>query len=349
MTPSDVDTASTKLEHGGEAMKFSGHVDTPSDGDLVQRHGFQVEGWAHVGEIEHRHVEAFVDGVLVGATELSHSRPDVALAFRVPEMLDSGFTFACSLPEQLRDRQTLRLRVVAVGASGEQAVLGERWLRLSHEDYRQHGHGDVLRDGATKVLRRDDVYGSGPPSPLADGRVVELVRRYLRKSESILDVGCGIGAFGRVLAPEGYDWTGCEVREDFCATVRAVGLRAEAVVGTKLPFDDGSFGSALCIEVLEHIDDFNAFLAEIRRVVTRRAVFSVPNFESIPVMSANYAIPWHMLESDHKNFFTRQSLATTLETVFAHVEVFEYGALAQFRTSDQLSVYNHLFAIADVR
>lgn len=348
MRTDDTDPAFAKLEHGDEAMKISGHVDIPSDGDLVQRHGFQIEGWAYAGEGEQRHVDAFVDEVLVGTTELSHPRPDVALALGIPQMLDSGFTFACSLPEQLRDRQTIQLRIVAIAPSGERVTLGERWLRLSHEDYRHHGHGDVLRDGAIKVLRREDVYGSGPPSPLADGRVVELIRRYLRKDESILDVGCGIGAFGRVLVPEGYDWTGCEVREDFCDAVREVGLRAATVVGTTLPFEDASFGSAICIEVLEHIDDFNAFLAEIRRVVRRRVVFSVPNFESIPVMSANYAIPWHMLESDHKNFFTRQSLAATLRRFFAHVEVFEYGALAQFRTGDELSVYNHLFAIADI-
>jgi SAM-dependent methyltransferase len=325
-----------------------GCIDAPGDGDLVQRHAFHVEGWAHAEGAAGQRVGAFIDDVPIGSTRLIIERPDVAAALQRPEIARCGFSFACVIPERLRDRSTLNVEIALLDARGGRHVVAKRWLRLSKQDYRLNGHGEVLRESSTAVLKRENVYGSGPPSPIADGRCVSLVRRYLRRHERILDVGCGIGAYGRVLEPEGFNWTGCEVRADFCAAVRACGLRAELVAGPRLPFEDASFDAALCIEVLEHIDDYSAFVAEIRRVVRRRALFSVPNFESIPVMALNYAIPWHMLESDHKNFFTRWSLGAALSASFAHVEVFEYGALDRFRTEDGLPVFNHLFAIADV-
>lgn len=36
-------------------------------------------------------------------------------------------------------------------------------------------------------------------------------------------------------------------------------------------------------------------------------------------------IPWHLLEGDHKNFFTRTSLRTLLQRYFRQVEIFSYG------------------------
>jgi len=46
-----------------------------------------------------------------------------------------------------------------------------------------------------------------------------------------------------------------------------------------LPFADADFDAALCLEVLEHIDEPRAFLAEIRRVAPRQLIVSVPNCE----------------------------------------------------------------------
>jgi len=45
---------------------------------------------------------------------------------------------------------------------------------------------------------------------------------------------------------------------------------------TRLPFPDSTFDLILAIEVLEHVDDPDAALAELRRVGTRDLVASVP-------------------------------------------------------------------------
>ena len=322
---------------------IAGCIDSPGDGELVQRHSFMCEGWVLAsGE---RVVEASIDGVVIGRTAHGFARPDVVASVAVGNRQASGFAFSCEPPEALRNRATAELLVTVSDATGDRAV-GRRRIRFSAFDYREYGHGGVLTDAHPGILRREDVYGSGPPSAQADVHAVGLITRSLRPGERIIDVGCGIGAYGRVLSSLGYDWTGVEIRPEFVEEVRKAGLNAQVVDGGRLPFDDASFDAAICVEVLEHIPDFSAVVAEIARVTRRIAFFSVPNYETIPVMARAYAIPWHMLEADHKNFFTRRGLARLLRTAFAKVDVLEYGELENFHTPDNLPVYNHLFAVA---
>ena len=88
------------------------------------------------------------------------------------------------------------------------------------------------------------------------------------------------------------------------------------------------------------------FAAEIARIVTRRALFSVPNMELLPYLHDWRVVPWHLLEGDHKNFFTRASLHALLAGFFRRVEIFPYGE-HPLRTRDGVSLYVHLFAVAD--
>jgi hypothetical protein len=53
-----------------------------------------------------------------------------------------------------------------------------------------------------------------------------------------------------------------------------------------------------------------------------------------------------MLESDHKNFFSRGSLRELLGRYFSDVEVFTYGNLPNIRSYEGIEIPNHLFAVA---
>ena len=108
---------------------------------------------------------------------------------------------------------------------------------------------------------------------------------------------------------------------------------------------DEEFDEAICIEVLEHIEHPEPFLEEISRIVRQRALFSVPNIEVIPYFKDWETVPWHMLEGDHKNFFTRTSLRELLAPHFSHVEVFSYSE-HPLRTRDGIALHAHLCAVA---
>ena len=227
---------------------------------------------------------------------------------------------------------------------GSQEILGPRLIRISNIDYRERDFGGILVDGFDAVLGRNQVYTSGNPAPQADDYCAQLVRRYLFPGENVLDVGCGIGAWQRALVPYGIRWTGCEARSDFVDEMSMRGLAAHVVSGA-LPFADEAFDATICIEVLEHVVDPAPFLAEVARVARRAGIFSVPNFGAIPITGSRYALPWHMLEGDHKWFFTARTLEGILKPYYSHVETFEYGAIEHLNSIDGIPVHNHIMAV----
>jgi ubiquinone/menaquinone biosynthesis C-methylase UbiE len=123
------------------------------------------------------------------------------------------------------------------------------------------------------------------PSPLVrfvERRRVSRVLALLgaRPGDRVLEVGCGAGhLLARVRAERsvGIDLSALVLRQ---ARARVDG-RAALVQGdaVELPFAAGAFDRAYCSEVLEHLADPRAALAEIRRVLRPRgvAVISVPN------------------------------------------------------------------------
>ena len=69
------------------------------------------------------------------------------------------------------------------------------------------------------------------------------------------------GRFKQALLADGYDWLGAEVNAADCAELARLGLPHRHVDGRVLPFSDASFDAALCLEVLEHIEEPRPFLA----------------------------------------------------------------------------------------
>ena len=99
---------------------------------------------------------------------------------------------------------------------------------------------------------------------------------------SVLDVGCGEGVLtcewaerlgdGRVV---GIDLDDPKLRAEW-ATRNRVNLDFRAEDATSLPFADGEFDLAAAIEVLEHVPDPEATVAEMARVARRHLLVSVP-------------------------------------------------------------------------
>jgi ubiquinone/menaquinone biosynthesis C-methylase UbiE len=113
-----------------------------------------------------------------------------------------------------------------------------------------------------------------------------------------------------------------------------------------LPCADREWDCAICIEVLEHVNDPETFLREIARMIQGRALFSVPNMELLPYLYDWRVVPWHLLEGDHKNFFTRASLRALLTRYFRRLEIFSYGE-HPLKTREGVPLHVHLFAVAD--
>jgi 2-polyprenyl-3-methyl-5-hydroxy-6-metoxy-1,4-benzoquinol methylase len=130
-----------------------------------------------------------------------------------------------------------------------------------------------------------DKYGSTNPvvRRLMAGFHATLDELWARAApESILDVGCGEGVLtfewaerlgdGRVV---GIDLDDPKLRTEWARRGRP-NLEFRAEEATSLPFADDEFDMACAIEVLEHVPEPEATLAEMARVARRHLLVSVP-------------------------------------------------------------------------
>jgi ubiquinone/menaquinone biosynthesis C-methylase UbiE len=117
-------------------------------------------------------------------------------------------------------------------------------------------------------------------------RLTALARLVPLRGRRLLDVGCGNGAYTLALAPGFMEVVGVDVEagrvEDFRRAIAATGaanILALCRSAEQLPFPEAHFDLVTAIEVIEHLADVDAVLAEIRRVLAPGGVFAltVPN------------------------------------------------------------------------
>ena len=90
---------------------------------------------------------------------------------------------------------------------------------------------------------------------------------YSKRPIKLLDIGCGTGELLRELSPLG-EVFGIDNSPQAIAFCKERGLKNVSLAeGTSIPFPDNAFDIVLCLDVLEHIENDDAALKEIRRVV----------------------------------------------------------------------------------
>lgn len=116
------------------------------------------------------------------------------------------------------------------------------------------------------------------------GAVLSLVPAASELSQKrALDIGCNEGAFSRILCEKGYECLGIDIDDKRIETARrslnSERLKFEVQNATELGTPDGSYDLILCLEVIEHLDDPEKLLDEIRRVMKPEGllIISTPN------------------------------------------------------------------------
>ena len=179
-----------------------------------------------------------------------------------------------------------------------------------------------------------DKYGSTNPvvrrlMASFHGALDELWER--AQPRSVLDVGCGEGVLthewaerlgdGRIV---GIDLDDEKLRAEWAGR-RRPNLEFLAEEATRLPFADGEFDVAAAIEVLEHLPQPGATLAEMARVAERRLLVSVPREPLWRATNIARGAYWRSLGNTpgHVNHWSRRSF---------HELLSRYGTVEEARS-----------------
>ena len=96
--------------------------------------------------------------------------------------------------------------------------------------------------------------------------------------ESVCDIGCGSGYLVRYIRDHSPAKATRVAGVDIVVPESAENAGIEFFEGKaeKLPFRDNEFDTVICTHVIEHILDYRAALAELRRITARRLIIVVP-------------------------------------------------------------------------
>lgn len=143
----------------------------------------------------------------------------------------------------------------------------------------------------------------------------------LAAGKDVLDAACGVGYGIEILAAEAKAVTGVDIDPEAVAEAeRRHGASAAAVLRgdlLELPFEAESFDVVICFEAIEHVEDHERALAELRRVLRPDGVLVISTPNPAAYLEGN---EYHVRE------FSPPELATAVGKHFANVALHRQDA-----------------------
>ena len=122
-------------------------------------------------------------------------------------------------------------------------------------------------------------------SPITIKRYNEILDQFesSRKTNKLLDVGCGIGYFLEVAKKRGWEVYGTEYTEEAIKICESKGIQMKQGILDPNHYDLGSFDVITSFEVIEHINNPQIEISHISSLLRKGGLFYVttPNFNSL--------------------------------------------------------------------
>lgn len=150
----------------------------------------------------------------------------------------------------------------------------------------------------------------------------------IRPEDIVIDVGCGDGGIASFCARQGAhiilaDADAAKIRqaEERLAGTGARKVEAHVTTGDPLPLPDAWVTRVICTEVLEHVDDPAAFVAELVRVGQPGALYliTVPGTAQ-EKLQQQLAPPQYFEKPNHIRIFEPEAFAALIEGAGLTVE-----------------------------
>lgn len=194
------------------------------------------------------------------------------------------------------------LRCADCGQLVSQVTAARYW-----ETMQQFDHPDYNQAGAPGQRERG--------SRVAQRRLNEIAALLGRRPQEIrlIDVGCSRGHFVRAAAGLGFRAEGVEPAPHIAAAARAAGLNVHPGLLEEQRFPERSFDAVTLFEVIEHLREPRALLAECQRILRPGGVLllSTGNAASWTVAAMGRRWDYFDIARDggHISFFNPRSLA----------------------------------------
>lgn len=153
----------------------------------------------------------------------------------------------------------------------------------------------------------------------------------LEQNDLVLDVGCGEGRhvinayLHQQVTAIGVDLHYRDLQtartrfEPFVQTEPAKHFYLQQADATRLPFADHTFDKIICSEVLEHIQDYHAVLAEIKRVLKPGGLLAITVPRAWPEKICWWlSEEYHQVEGGHIRIFKGVELRGDIEKLSFH-------------------------------
>jgi glycosyltransferase involved in cell wall biosynthesis/ubiquinone/menaquinone biosynthesis C-methylase UbiE len=183
------------------------------------------------------------------------------------EALAAAMARVSELPASERERMGGAAREQAAGAFGIARVV-EQWERTYAAQIARAGKRWLPVAGIESA-------DAAPGLDVTNRYVLDFARRYAAEHPGarILDYGCGAGRMVAAGIAAGHDIAGADVyyggsktREE-AAQAGLLGSAIQEIRYGRLPYEDASFDLVMNNQVMEHVEDLDAALAEIHRVL----------------------------------------------------------------------------------
>lgn len=160
-------------------------------------------------------------------------------------------------------------------------------------------------------------------------RLDEIVATFApyRRSNRLLDVGCGAGSFLEAAARAGWEAHGVEVSRPAVEHVRRLGFEVFAGELERANYPDGHFDVILASEVLEHVPDPRAMLGEVARLLRPGGLLWATTPHGRGVSARALGPRWSVVSPpEHLHLFSVASIRRALgEAGFRRVRIATHG------------------------
>jgi len=186
-----------------------------------------------------------------------------------------------------------------------------------------------MKEEFKKYITREANFHWGQIGPGLRKRNIFALARYKNciqllenevKTGKVLDAGCGDGVFSYLVSKKGYEVSGVDLSKEAIDAAKEItkkkGQNIDFRVASvyELPYEDNYFDAVVSTEVIEHLDDVDKFLDEIKRVTKKEGtiVISTPIRLTREPLDPEHVVEW--FEEDYKEIMDKYFEKPTLKT-----------------------------------